>query len=273
MEFLNLVDKTFGHSVLGYCSDYQTSDIFKWNRYITSGDVVYTDIALNEVKDNLTGNNYAWLIEPMEVSPQNYLIIDNIKDKFKKVFTHEKTLLDKGSPFEFVSFGCCWVYKDLHEIYKKTKDISMISSSKRSTTGQILRHSVIEHFRDKIDLYGRGFNPIKHKIEGLKDHRFSIVIENCKRDYWFTEKLIDCFVTGTIPIYWGCPSIGDFFNIDGMFIFNTMEELNVILKKIILDPLSEYRIKMEGVKDNFGRSKNYLLPDEVIFKKIKEKTK
>ena len=50
---------------------------------------------------------------------------------------------------------------------------------------------------------------LKDKIDGLRDYRYHFCIENIKRDYWFTEKLIDCFVTGTIPIYWGCPSIFD----------------------------------------------------------------
>ena len=62
-------------------------------------------------------------------------------------------------------------------------------------------HEVIQKFGNKMTVFGRGYDPIEFKIDGLKDYRFSVVIENCKRDYWFTEKLIDCFVTGTIPIY------------------------------------------------------------------------
>ena len=64
------------------------------------------------------------------------------------------------------------------------------------------------------------------------DYRFSIVIENCKRDYWFTEKLIDCLRTGTIPIYWGCPSIGDFFDIRGFILFDDINDLENILNNL-----------------------------------------
>ena len=34
---------------------------------------------------------------------------------------------------------------------------------------------------------------------------------NGRGDYEFDEKLIDCFLTGTVPIFWGCPSIDKFF--------------------------------------------------------------
>jgi hypothetical protein len=61
---------------------------------------------------------------------------------------------------------------------------------------------------------------------------FSIIIENSKEDYMFTEKLIDCFLTGTIPIYYGCPSIGLFFNDKGILHFNNYKECIDILKNI-----------------------------------------
>ena len=42
-----------------------------------------------------------------------------------------------------------------------------------------------------------------NKLAGLKDYMFTIVIENVVDDCWFTEKLMDSLLTGTIPIYWG----------------------------------------------------------------------
>jgi hypothetical protein len=74
----------------------------------------------------------------------------------------------------------------------------------------MLRHQSVLKFKDKMDLYGRGYNPVEYKLKCLKDYAFSLTIENTKKDYYFTEKLIDCFMTGTVPIYWGCPSIQKF---------------------------------------------------------------
>jgi hypothetical protein len=82
---------------------------------------------------------------------------------------------------------------------------------------------------DNIKVY----NPVKKKIEALKDYRYSFCIENCKKDYYFTEKLLDCFLSGTVPIYWGCPNLSDFgYDERGIIRFNTKEELLEIINNL-----------------------------------------
>ena len=68
------------------------------------------------------------------------------------------------------------------------------------------------------------------------------------------EKLIDSFLTGTVPIFWGCPSIGKFFNTEGMLIFNTFEECIELLKKITKEMYLEM---LPHIEDNFERAKKY----------------
>jgi hypothetical protein len=263
MDTLKLKDNSFSHSILGYASDYQKSNIFTWDRVINNDNDVFvcTDQRISEYGNN----SFAWIIEPIDISPSVYDSIKLYDTKYKKVFTHEKTLIENGHPYEFVPFGCCWIRPEDHVIYPKTKLVSMISSNKNMTSGHSLRHEVVNNFKEKLDVFGRAYNPIDYKLTGLKDYRYSVVIENTKRDYWFTEKLIDCLVTGTIPIYWGCPSIGNFFDINGFIIFNDIKEL-----KDILDNLTEedYHKRMDSIVNNFNEAKNYLLPDEWVYKKI-----
>ena len=258
MDKIKLVDSSFSHSVLGYSSDYQTSKLFTWDRTnidINGNDlIVFTDSHIKSARNNK--NSVGWIIEPVEIRPNLYSEIKNLKDNYLKIFTHEKTL----------PFGCCWITSEDQKIYNKTKNISIISSDKTQATGHKLRHSVISKFNDKFDVYGRKYNPIKNKIDGLMDYRFSIVIENCKRDYWFTEKLIDCLVTGTIPIYWGCPSIGDFFDIRGFIIIDNIDDLKNVINNISEET---YKEKLKYVEHNFIESKKYILPDNLIYKKIK----
>jgi hypothetical protein len=265
---IKILDGSFSHSELGYCSDFQSSDLFEWDRNVTGNEekLVVTD---NFLTTNLpqSKGKVAWLIEPVCVAPHHYDYVKNNLMRFDHVLTHEKTLLDLGHNISFVPFGCCWIAKNDQQIYKKNKNISTISSSKTFTDGHKLRHEVIEKFSDKIDVYGRGYSPVEFKIEGLKDYRFSVVIENCKRDYWFTEKLIDCFMTGTIPIYWGCPSIGEFFNTEGMLIFNNLDELEDILNKC---DEKLYDSKIKSVYENFEISKKFTLPDNYVYEFIKK---
>lgn len=264
---LKIIDGTFGHSILGYCCDYQTSDIFKWDRQtpIKDGDtVVITDIRLNAPIHN--ANNIAWLIEPLRFAPQNYSLIQNISDRYQMILTHEKDLLKLGEPYRFVPFGGCWIYPSDHMVYPKSKSLSIIASNKSITDGHKFRHTVINKFGDKMDVFGRGWNEIEYKLEGLKDYRYSIVIENCKRDYWFTEKLIDALVCGTVPIYWGCPSIGDFFDTRGFIIFDNINELGEILNGLTDEKYTEM---LPYIESNLEKAKQYLLPDEWVYNTIK----
>jgi len=260
---LKILDSTFSHSILGYCSDFQTSEYFEWDRSICDieSNLVITDNFLTSTLPP-SKNKIAWLIEPICIAPNHYNYIENNLSKFDYILTHEKSFLDLSPNMKFVPFGCCWIAKEDQNIYTKTKNISIISSNKSYTDGHKLRHEVIQKFNSEINVFGRGYSPVEFKIQGLKDYRYSIVIENCKRDYWFSEKLIDCFMTGTIPIYWGCPSIGDFFDTDGMIIFDKLEDLENIINSCN-DEL--YNSKITGILENFHRGKNYLLPDDYIY--------
>ena len=59
----------------------------------------------------------------------------------------------------------------------------------------------------------------------LFETQFHIAIENCRSRYYFTEKLIDCFLTDTVPIYWGCKNIAESFDVSGIIQVETADEL------------------------------------------------
>ena len=41
---------------------------------------------------------------------------------------------------------------------------------------------------------------------------YSVSVESSSETTYFTETIIDCLITKTIPISWGCPNISDFFD-------------------------------------------------------------
>jgi len=116
-----------------------------------------------------------------------------------------------------------------------------------------------------MDIYGNGYHAIDNKITALADYRYSIIIENCKRDYWFTEKLIDCLMTGTIPIYWGCPSIGNFFDTRGFLLFDSIEELGIILNNL---STIDWNSMADYIQSNFETAQRYCVSEDHISKKI-----
>jgi len=188
-------DMMFAHAK--YSTDYQESKYIDWDRSpVTQNDkiVFYTDYSLNRVRNNET--TIGWLLESPDITSQSYQWMNNNSKKFTYILTHSKEFLDRGENFIFSPTGGCWIKPEDQKIYEKNKKISIISSDKRMTHGHNLRHEIIKSFKNDIDVFGRVYNPISYKLDGLKDYMYSLTIENTKMDYYFTEKLIDCFMTG-----------------------------------------------------------------------------
>lgn len=259
---LHLKDSSFGHCV--YSNNPMPPKTFskhiEWDR--TPGNpktTYYTDYHIQECD-----GGFGWLLEPRELIPHVYQYVENNPNKFKEVFTHDKELIRKIGA-TFVPFGGCWIDNWDRIIFTKTKNFSIIASGKRQLPGHTLRHQIITAAGNNIDVYGNGYRPIKDKIEGLKDYRYHFAIENCKRDFWFTEKLIDCLVTGSIPIYWGCPSISNFFNTDGFVIFDTLPELK---EKLKLCTPEYYESKMPAIRENFELARKYFLAEDWLAENV-----
>lgn len=57
-----------------------------------------------------------------------------------------------------------------------------------------------------------GGEEVENKEEFLGNYRFSMAFENSSTPGYVTEKIVDSFLAGTIPIYWGAPDIAEDFN-------------------------------------------------------------
>lgn len=247
-----------------YSTDFQDSKFIEWDRTPVNIDdriVFYTDYSLDRISDCSlsTKKTFAWLLESPEITSQSYKWIELNNNKFTNVLTHSRILLDKGENYKFCPTGGCWIKSEDQKIYEKSKLVSIIASEKRMTDGHNLRHQSIQMFKDKLDVYGRGYNPIDYKLTALKDYAFSLTIENTQKDYYFTEKLIDCFMTGAVPIYWGCKSIGKFFNTDGMIIYDNFTDFYDI-------SFNKYNSMKDAIQENFEKAKEFLIAEDYIYK-------
>ena len=93
----------------------------------------------------------------------------------------------------------------------------------------------------------------KHAKRALFDgYQFSIVIENSREVNYFSEKLLDCLLTYTVPIYFGCPNISDFFDTTGWIVItsSSFEEVeDELMTK--LAQLNEHSYAKSNVESNF----------------------
>jgi hypothetical protein len=93
------------------------------------------------------------------------------------------------------------------------------------------------------------------KKNPLFESQYHICIENSKQNNLFTEKLIDCLYSKTIPIFYGCENIGDFFDTRGFFIVNSLSEIIDVCNNLTENTYTE---KLEYINKNFDLSINYI---------------
>lgn len=266
MVNIKIQDSLFGH--VEYSTLFNRPLNMKWDRtpYSIDDTVIFTDKNLKSVNPNIK-TKIAWLLESPEITKDSYNWMKSNYNNFEYVFTFDRELLEMSDKFIMCPIGGCWIEPGKQKIYDKNKNISIIASGKKNTIGQKMRHDMISQI-NSIDVYGRGYKVVENKLEALQDYRYSIVIENVKKDYYFTEKLIDSFMTGTIPIYYGCPSISDFFDVRGMIIVNSVDDLR---KKMYELTEENYNSMKEHIKINFEKAKSFLIAEDIIYKELKNK--
>jgi len=114
----------------------------------------------------------------------------------------------------------------------KSKKLSWIVTNKAVFPGHLKRMAFLDKLKAsgiEFDLFGYGFNPIKDKYNGLCQYRYSLAIENCSFPYYWTEKVADCFLSWTMPIYYGCPNLADYFP-EQSFIHIDIDDPNVFVQ-------------------------------------------
>jgi hypothetical protein len=239
-------------------------EFIDYNTHLNIDDiVVITDMYLNDSIKQLNCRKIAWLLEPREIIEKMYnkctyqWVIDN-HFLFDEIWTHDESLFYLGK-CKWIPQAGIWIKENDRKIYNKSKLCSFISSTKKYTSGHQFRNMVRTYIPSFVDVYGRGVQNIDEKIEGLKEYAYSIAIENCIVDTYFTEKIIDCFATGTIPIYWGTSKIINHFNPRGIIHFKSLEELNMYLIDISFE---DYNNRIEYIKENFEYAKKYYVGED-----------
>lgn len=242
-------------------------------------DILYLqDDAILDYLDGLNNNNYnktpvvARICENRKFFNQQKVIERTLaeSDKFDMILTWDREVLQlpnaRFCPLtgltQFNTLPVTFNKEEL-KVYSKTKEVSCITSTKAFLPGHRTRLELVEQIQHRVDLYGRGIKEIPSKLEALKEYRYSVVIENDTSENYYTEKLTDCLLTGTIPIYYGCPNIGEFFDIAGILTFNTVEELNQILDRV---SEQDYLERFESVLHNYKVALTQPLFNDDIYK-------
>jgi hypothetical protein len=99
-------------------------------------------------------------------------------------------------------------------IPEKVKGLSWVIGDAMDLPGHLRRWSFLEAIRRAglpIDVFGKKIQYIEDKWDGLAPYRYTLAIENNSGPDMWTEKLADCFLTWTLPFYYGCTNLEDYF--------------------------------------------------------------
>jgi len=209
------------------------------------------------------------LLEPLEylrISPKKF---SKYSSNLAKVLTFEDSLIRNPSG-KFLPYfvGGSMLRMDEKLIYEeRSNKISFVLSSKRITSGHKFRHKIASKFSKKFNIiqYGSGINEFNDRHVPYSSFQYSIVVENGNNSHLFTEKLIDCLLHKTIPIYWGGSKVLELFDSRGILYFNNMRELNEILTDIKKGKIAP---NTEAIEANQKIALNFISKELNLYKSL-----
>lgn len=207
-------------------------------------------------KGNTDENSIALLIEPRSIDPRGYIWIEDHPNHYKYVFTHDNELL-KLPNARPIYYGGIWSWSD----EPKTKLCSIVSSDKEMCELHRIRKQLAFDYKGKIDTFGTfDGGPKVDTFTSHAAYKFAVVIENYIDDWWFTEKICNCFANKVIPLYLGASKIGSLFDTGGIIRFRNHEQLRRGLDELLNDPSRAdmiYKSSKASIEENYKRVKKY----------------
>jgi hypothetical protein len=222
--------------------------------------LISDDLCLTKLPFYIPKYQRVALLKESHLLPMIYepLAVPKLLNRFTTIITHYDGFVALNNRFKLVPYssnmlGACpynsWTcLPDLAQKQKFCSAVISLGSDTFVSPSLFLRQQVIDYLSHchSIDLFGRSSNPIEFKADALESYAFSIAMENTVSSSYFTEKLIDCILTGAIPIYHGSRSVLSFFDKRGILFFDSLAELKSILSSLSLDSylsLREYAVQ------------------------------
>jgi len=211
-------------------------------------------------------------------------------DFYDYVFTYHKFVLDNNPKARF--FLATTIFVDINRKNEKRFSVSTVVGHKTATAyqGYKMRHE-LWFKRERITIptefylsggwrwtkptiptiYGEIQTEGERRLGDIKDivfdSMFHIAIENVHTENYHTEKLVDCFLKRSVPIYMRAKNIGDFFNADGIIQVDNVEQAieacNSLTEK-------DYYSRVDAMEDNYNRSLKYIDSNKMLTDRVLE---
>jgi hypothetical protein len=227
-------------------------------------------------QDELSSINIVALYEPNEYFGKHDWVIQN-NHLFNVILTWNDKVLNTCENAIYLPFGHTWLKPDQYtQPHNKEFKIAHLRGNLLKSYGHQIRWEILDRKNEiKIptkffDVYGDRHNIERarfDKEEIFGDSQFGVAIENFAHRGWFSEKILDCFLLKTIPMYWGCSNIGDFFNEKGIIKFGEADEF-IYISNQLTD--SYYNSQKDIIEENYQLALQYVNYEQNIINKILE---
>ncbi len=229
-------------------------------------------------QEDLSSINIMVLAEPNGYFGLGDWTIQN-NQLFQVILTWDDRVLNNCSQSTFLPFGQTWLKPYQYETPKQKEfKLAHLCGVLNKTYGHSMRHELMAR-QDEFKLPPKFYPTVgaRHdattvhlgKEEVFGDAQFGIVIENLSHRGYFSEKLIDCLLMRTIPLYWGCSNIGDFFNIDGIIQFNNIDDL-IWQSQSVFFSEEQYNVMGDVIEENYFKALQYVNYEQSIINKLEE---
>lgn len=229
-------------------------------------------------QEDLSEINIMTMLEPNEYFGLHDWTIQN-KHLFSAVLTWNDKVLNNCNNAVFFPFGSTWMKPEQYTTPKEKKfEVAHLCGELLKSYGHQMRHEILarqNEFKIPINFHKTIGN--RHDLEDARkgkeivfgNSQYGIVIENFSHRGFFSEKLIDCFLLRTIPIYWGCSNIGDYFNIDGIIQFENVDDL-IWQSQSIFFSEKQYNVMGDILEENYQRALQYIDYEQNLLNKVEE---
>jgi hypothetical protein len=227
-------------------------------------------------QEDLSTLNVLVLQEPNEYFGIHDWAIKN-QHLFSLILTWDDKVLNNCSNALLMPFGHTWFTPEqYYEPHHKKFQISHLCGKLHKTYGHSLRHELLARQNEIktpikfFDVYGERHDIEKARIgkeEVFGDSMFGVAIENTSHRGYFTEKLLDCLLLKTIPIYWGCTNVNDFFNPKGILQVGNVDDMIYISNNLNSD---FYESHQDVIEENFNKALDYVDYEQNVVDKITE---
>lgn len=197
------------------------------------------------------------IVEPDVIHKKHLFLARIFQSRFHRILTKNTEFIQRCNNAIFFIYGASQIQNVESLKISKTENCSLIASARNKLQGHQLRHEIVEEIRKRglcVSILGRGYQPFGPKEDGLASFMYSVVIENSREAGYFTEKIVDACLCRTVPIYWGAPDIGDYFDLEGVIVCQSAQDILAAIKSI---SANDYEARHDAIKRNVIFAKKY----------------